>query len=306
MVVKNKFCSGKMFKQLVVAMLLLHVIVVATFAQDGMGKVNTGRPSRWSIGIMGSPDWEGRFFKAERKESYDGLGVSDNKDQNAALCKLMKANEYAGFSYTAGLHFQYDLSKRWFARLGVYYSNKAIRARAFVSAFDSLPGHAIVPFIKTKSNFPFIEIPLTFHYMLNRPFDKSKKGTCYTDYSQYNRKKPLFYVFIGPAYSTNLKLHDYTSRRFTALDTDTTNTVYVNKFTLHHAGIYAGVGLMKYFNQHLCLTADATFRYFPARWYSKKFDNNIDPNTGLRTAVSYHVVDKPWSVGLQIGLNYHF
>lgn len=295
-----------MWKCVFLIMLFWLAVFAGAQAQDGLHKVNTGRPSRWSVGIMGSPDWEGRFFKAERKESYDGLGPSDNKDQNVLLSNLLKANEYAGFSYTAGLHFQYDLSKRWFARLGIYYSNKAIRARAFVSAFDSLPGHAIVPFVKTKSNFPFLEIPLTFHYMLNRPFDKSKKGTCYTDYSQYNRKKPLFYVFIGPAYATNLKYHDYASRRFTALNTDTTNTVYVNKFTLHHAGIYAGVGLMKYFSQHLFLTADATFRYFPARWYSKKFDNNIDPDTGLRTAVSYHVVDKPWSVGLQIALNYHF
>ncbi|MBK8845712.1 MAG: hypothetical protein IPO27_03760 [Bacteroidetes bacterium] len=281
------------------------VIGQAVFAQKKMGDVNVGRPSRWSVGLMGSADWQGRFFKAERKESFDAYGVADNEAQNKVLRNLLKANEFAGFSYSGGLHFQYDLSKRWFARLGVYYSNKPIRTRNLVSTAAILPGHIAIPATGTKTNYPFIEVPLTFHYMLNRPYDKNKKGTCYTDYSQYNRKKPLFYVFIGPAFATNLRQYDYRARVFADTNLET-NTVYVNPLTIYHAGVHGGVGLLKYLNKRLFLTVDLAGRYLPARWYAKTFKNNIDPVTKEATAVSYHVVEKPWSAGLQLGINYHF
>lgn len=293
--------NGK--KELIIILCL--IITQSIKAQKKMGDVNVGRPSRWSVGMIASGDWQGRFFKAERKESFDAFGVSDKESQNKLLRILLKANEYAGFSYSGGLHVQYDISKRWFARLGIYYSNKTIRTRGVVSTAGIVPGHIAVPAIGSKTNYPFIEIPLTFHYMLNKPYDKNKKGTCYTDYSQYNRKKPLFYLFIGPAIATNLRQYAYKGRVYA--DTNlVTNTIYVAPRTIYHAGAHGGIGLLKYLNKRLFLTIDLAGRYLPARWYATSFKNNIDPNTNEATAVSYHVIEKPWSVGLQLGINYHF
>lgn len=284
---------------------MLIVFSATTLSQDyGQSHMRKNKLVRWSTGVMLSPDWEGRFFKGENDKSFDGTGPGSSSTQNKMLADLMRDNEHAGLSFTAGAHVLYDINRRWFARLGIYYSNKKIKSSDFITTYYTLSGFYKIPSAGSSSDFPFIELPLTFHYILNKPFDKGRDGTCYTSYTQFNRKKPLFYLFAGPAYALNLNKHFFPSRTFTII-ADTV-PVYIDKMKLNQFGFYAGIGIMRYFNDHIFLTAEPVFRFFPVRWYSKKFREQETDLNPYPKAVTYHVKDKPWSVGLQVSLNYHF
>lgn len=287
--------------------LLIVLILSLIFGESSNGQnyydfVKPDLPSRWSIGGMVSPDYEGQFFKALK---------DPDKDFSKALKSHMKYNEHAGFGYTAGVHVLYDINNRWFARFGIYYAEKTIRSNG--NTIATYPDSTVFfdKSLEFQSMFSFIDMPLTFHYMLNKPYDKNKEGTCYTSYSQYNRKKPLFYLFFGPAYSLNTSEYDYYSRRWTT-STDTAlihaQQLYVDRFAVNYLGLNAGVGYLKYFNKNVFFTVEPVFRMFPVRWYSKKYRESEEPANRPHSlkAGTYTVRDMPWSIGLQLAINYHF
>ena len=269
-------------------------------AQDyGIGKQKIGRPSRWAVGIMGSPDFQGHLM------------VPTNNDNGPEAASLLRQAEKPGFGFTTGIHVMYDLKSRWFMRLGIYYSDKAVNEDGFVTGIQNTPGFVKINSGGGKAPFAFIEIPLTFHYYLNTPFEKNKNGLCFNDFTQHNQGKPLFYVFAGPALSINLARHTYHTRQWSSYtDTLFINSlpVYADPMTVYYFGAYAGIGVLKYFGQHFFASAEITARYFPFQWYGKKLSGNESNDPGLveQPVLTYPVKDQPYSIGLQLAINYHF
>lgn len=280
---------------------LLFIIPVYNLcAQDyGMGKQQIGRPSRFAIGIMGSPDFQGH------------LVLATNSDDGREASSLLRKSEKPGFGFTTGLQVMYDLKSRWFMRFGIYFSDKKVKHSAVVTGFTSTPGFVTLPGSKGASPFGFLELPLTFHYFLNTPFEKNKKGLCFHDFTQHNKGKPLFYIFAGPALAINIAKHTYETRRWTTFN-DTllirTIPVYADPFSVYYAGGYAGIGVLKYFGKHFFASGELTMRYFPFNWYGKKLLRKEAENPDLypQSVSTYPVKDQPWSIGLQLAINYHF
>jgi|GEM_PF-2650375 len=289
-----------MKKLFVIPALAVFICMVNVLqAQDyGMEKQKLGRPSRWAVGVMGSPDFQGHFIHPT------------NNDDGPDAAGLLRSSERPGIGFTTGLHILYDLKSRWFMRLGLYYADKPVNQDGSVTGFNDFPGFVKFNGASGKSPFAFMEFPLTFHYFLNTPFEKNKQGLCFNDYSQHNQGKPLFYVFAGPALSINLDRHVYSTRLWTnAADSSLVNTlpVYAEPMTVYYFGGYAGIGVMKYFGKHFFVSAELTARYFPFQWFGKNLgDEDIDPELDPQTVISYPVKDQPYSVGLQVALNYHF
>lgn len=269
-------------------------------AQDyGIGKQQIGRPSRFALGVMGSPDFQGHLM----------VPVNDREGKEAA--SLLRKREKPEFGYTTGIHFMYDLKSRWFMRLGIYYSDKKVNQAGSVTGFDITDAFVGLENGARKSPFGFLEFPLTFHYFLNTPFDKNKKGLCFNDFTQHNKGKPLFYVFAGPALAVNIAKHVYESRQWTRIeDTLFQNIIptYADPFTVYYAGGYAGIGVLKYFGKHFFASAELTTRYFPFNWYARKLLKKEEENPFLSSqpVSTYPVKDQPYSVGLQLAINYHF
>jgi len=286
------------YMKLMPASVFCLLLTISSQAQDyGMGKQKIGRPSRWAIGIMGSPDFQGHFI------------VPTNNDDGPGAASLVRGAEKPGFGFTTGFHIMYDLKSRWFMRMGIYYSDKAVNQDGQVTGFYDAGGFITYSTERGKSPFAFLELPLTFHYFLNTPFEKNKQGLCFNDYTQHNQGKPLFYVFAGPALSFNLAKHYYATRNWSnAMNPTVPDPVYADPMSVYYFGGYAGLGVLKYFGQHWYASAEFTTRYFPFQWYGKEIsgNNDVDPETGSRSVISYPVKDQPFSVGLQLAINYHF
>lgn len=269
-------------------------------AQDyGMGKQKIGRPSRWAVGVMVSPDFGGHFI------------LPTNTDDAPEAAHLTRSAEHPTFGFTTGLQITYDLKSRWFARLGIYYSDKAISTDGFVTGFNTASGFLKINSGGGRKPFGFLEFPLTFHYFLNTPFEKNKKGLCFNDFTQHNKGKPLFYVFAGPALAVNATKHIYDTRRWTNFnDTLFENTipVYADPFTVFYLGMYAGIGVLKYFGNHWYIHGELTLRYFPFNWYGRKLlqEDAVSGEPVPQAVPTFPVKDMPYSVGLQVGVNYHF
>jgi hypothetical protein len=286
-------------RSFVTVLIFLAVLQVAQAQDYGIGKQQIGRPSRFAIGIMGSPDFQGHLM------------VAANAEEGREAASLLRRTEKPGFGYTTGIHIQYDLKSRWFMRLGFYYSDKKVNQSGSVTGFNTIPAFIGLPTGSRKSPFGFLEIPLTFHYYLNTPYEKNRKGLCFNDFTQHNQGKPLFYVFAGPALAVNIASHVYDSRRWTKTnDTLFVNTlpVYADPFTVFYAGGYAGIGVLKYFGKHFFASAELTTRYFPFNWYGRKLLRNAEEDSfSVPQPVStYPVKDQPYSIGLQLAINYHF
>ena len=285
---------------IVILTISLSLVSIRLPAQDyGMGKQKIGRPSRWAAGIMGSPDFGGHFI------------LPVNHDDAPEAAQLARYSERPAFGFTTGLHLTYDLKSRWFMRMGFYYSDKAVVEDGFVTGFNTVPGFVRIESGGGKKPFGFLEFPLTFHYFLNTPYEKNRKGLCFHDFTQHNKGKPLFYVFAGPVLAVNMAKHVYDTRQWSTFhDSILVNTlpVYADPFTVFYLGGYAGAGVLKYFGEHWYAHDELTLRYFPFNWYGRKLlTGDAESGEPVPQAVStFPVKDQPYSVGLQLGFNYHF
>jgi hypothetical protein len=283
----------------IIPVVMALVFCSPLMAQDyGMKKQKIGRPSRWAVGVMGSPDFQGHLI------------IPTDNEYGPDAAGLLRDVEKPGLGFTTGLNIVYDLKSRWFMRMGIYFSDKAVIQDGFVSGFTQASGFAQVNSGKSKAPYGFLELPLTFHYFLNTPFEKNKDGLCFTDFTQHNQGKILFYVFAGPALSVNISEHVYDTRRWTPINGvlgDDSEPTYADPFSVYYFGAYFGAGAMKYFGQHICVFAEATLRYFPFQWYGSNLQpgENPDPNVSLPVS-SFPVKDQAWSAGLQLGVCYHF
>ncbi|HET6244311.1 MAG: hypothetical protein H0V01_10340 [Bacteroidetes bacterium] len=258
---------------------------------------------RLSVGLSISPDLSYRFSKPiQIKNSNYNTDAADA--HNEWLANHLNEIESPKLATTTCLNIRYKISRKLLLTSGIWYSDKGITSRGF--AVYQGGNHFSVKrsdYKQEKSKNLFLEIPLSFNYIV-------KEG----DLSKFT-------VDLGMGLGLNANKYksmsrrartDYRSSAYTFENTLPTTT---EPFQMLLIGFYSGISVERKIYNNFSFLLNPTFRFYPFTFFNDKHLRNFDYD-GYKNNYSYYnrntpvtvfpVKDKPFSIGLNMGINYKF
>jgi hypothetical protein len=261
---------------------------------------------RLSVGFSISPDLSYRFSKPIQIKSSNS-NTDEADAHNEWLANHLDEIESPKLATTTCINIRYKMGKKLLLTSGIWYSDKGISSRGFAiyqgSNNFSVNRFPTSDYKQKKSKNLFVEIPLSFNYIVKE-----------SDLS-------MFTVDLGMGLGLNANKYKSMSRR---ARTDYRSSAYTNEntvptttesFKMLLIGFYSGISLERKIYNNFSFILNPTFRFYPFTFFNEKHLRNFDYD-GYKSNYSYHnrntpvtvfpVKDKPFSIGLNIGINYKF
>ena len=238
---------------------------------------------------------KGKRFSAELivspSYSYRNLVPFDTSIYHKQAVDSLNTIEKGKLAFTFGINLSYKITHHFALNLGFNISDKGFQSKGFGWNNSIWDGYAIFKQEDYKENkIYFYEIPLSFRYLMN-----------------LGREKKIQMGFtLGATYCQNITKYEYISRRFwiggpsyDINDESTFIRLYAESGSISYLGYMAGLTLQIPFTKKINLDIDPIFKYYLFHFY-KAHDSN-EAFIGWTG-----VIDKPYSIGCNIGLNYTF
>ncbi|HET6244310.1 MAG: hypothetical protein H0V01_10335 [Bacteroidetes bacterium] len=263
--------------------------------------------NKFSVGLSISPDLSYRFLTPIHiKSSYHDIDMIN--EHNEWLVNNLNEIESPKFATTTCLNVKYKISKKLLFATGIWYSDKGISSRGFASFQGSyrfsVSRFPISDHTQQKSKNLFLEIPLSFNYIVKE--------------SDLN----MFTVDLGMGFGLNANKYNSISRRaktdyitYPVSTIENTVPTTIDPFQMLLIGFYSGFSMERKIYKNFSFILNPIFRFYPFTFFSEENTRNFDYafritnigyyNSNIPVTV-FPVKDKPFSIGLNVGINYKF
>ena len=257
---------------------LIYLLPLLSFSQDSISK----KERRFSIGLIFSPCYTYRKLVA-----FDSTYLP-----NVQAVDSLNSIESGKISVTPGISLAYRFTKHLRITVGLNISDKGYRSKGFGWNNSYWEGYAIFKQnFERKSRIYFYEVPVSLSY---------------STYLDHENRYSLN-VFGGIAVCQNMHKFQYVSRRFwNGMNNFNLNqegdfiNLYADAHSVSYLGYIAGLGFNIHASKKIYITAEPVFKYYFWHRYV------LGPDLNKIYITWTGVIDKPYSIGCNLGLRYSF